>query len=237
MQGVMGAKSDVLLDPFKNKELLQTPSSGMKNEFSAHGAIRTFLEEEDADMADEEDIRKRLPFTNPIGAAGDSTPAKRSTNAWGTPTADEGGGGGGGVASMTPVIESPHTDLAAAEAARGQEDGLGKADVDVQKARDAAAGVEFKSGGEGEREGGREELGAGRRTGRDGGAEEPKTGAGVYASGVPADHTQEAPDTDNPGASVRGPGAAVAVDGEGREAILAVLPWLDVRARKTTCAQ
>jgi len=106
MQGVLGAKNDGLLDPFKNKELLQTPSSGMKNAFSAHGLIGGCLEEEDADLADQEDIRKRLPFTAQIGG-GESTPSKAKDTSE-TPGADErGGGGGAGAACLAPVEESP----------------------------------------------------------------------------------------------------------------------------------
>ena len=100
MQGVLGAKYDQLTTPSKKDALLDTPSSG-KNAFSVHRAIGERGEDDVGDYADEEDISRRLPFTN----SGDApkTPAK---GAWGTPTTEDGAKAGIKPA-MSPVFESP----------------------------------------------------------------------------------------------------------------------------------
>ena len=104
IQGVLGAKQSDPLTPYKRDALLQTPSSA-KNTFSAHRALAEHAGEDDGDLADEEDISRRLPFTNAsAGAAAPKTPAR---GAW---TAEDGGAGDGKPA-MSPVAESPTVSL------------------------------------------------------------------------------------------------------------------------------
>jgi hypothetical protein len=100
VQGVLGAKYDPLTTPSKKDALLDTPSSG-KNAFSAHRALGERGEDDVDDYADEEDISRRLPFTN----SGDATKTQ-AKGAWGTPTTEDGGKAGVKPA-MSPVFESP----------------------------------------------------------------------------------------------------------------------------------
>ena len=68
------------------------------------------VEEDDADLADAEDITsRRLPFTKQV-----NTPAKQK-DAWGTPKAENVDEGTGGGAATSPVTEKKTEEVASAE--------------------------------------------------------------------------------------------------------------------------
>ena len=92
MGGVLGVKHDPLLQKARNTESLQTPSS-KGNEFNKRRALGEAGEDEDdGDMADAEDISRRLPFTTEA-----TTPSKALDTLEKRPGDDRG--------VMSPVLE------------------------------------------------------------------------------------------------------------------------------------
>jgi hypothetical protein len=109
MQGVMGVKHDALLQKTKDAAKMQTPSSS-HSQFNKRRLLGDDVEEDDADLADAEDITsRRLPFTKQV-----NTPAKQK-DAWGTPKAENVDEGTGGGAATSPVTEKKTEEVASAE--------------------------------------------------------------------------------------------------------------------------